>query len=71
MHSDCKPIARRRPIARLLTNEHQGLCFTECVHQLIFESVEWLVTAVTGELQRQLSDCCLTVVAGRRMRRLA
>ena len=52
-------------------NEHQGLLSIECAHQLIPELVVWLVTAVTDELRRQLSDCFPTVMAERLMRRLA
>ena len=52
-------------------NKHQGLWSTEYVHQLIPESVVWLVTAVTDELRRQLSDCFLSAVADRLTVRLA
>ena len=54
-------------------NKHQGLWSTECAHQLIPVSVEivWLVTAVTGELRLQLSDCFLSAMAERLTVRLA
>ena len=52
-------------------NEHQVLWSAECVHQLIPESVVWLVTAVTDELRRQLSGCFLIALAGMLMKRLA
>ena len=52
-------------------NEHQGLRCTGWVHQMIPESVEWLVIAVTGEPPQQRSDCYPIEVAGRQMRRLA
>ena len=34
-------------------NKHQSLFCIECEHQLIPESVVWLVTGVTGELPQQ------------------
>ena len=36
-------------------DKHKGLRSIECVHQLIPESVVWLVTTVTDELRRRLS----------------
>ena len=46
-------------------NEHQGLCCTECVHQLIPESVEGLVTAVTDERRLPQVDCFAVAVDGK------
>ena len=53
----------------LYHNKHQGLWTTVSVHQLMTESVEsefeWLVTAGTGEMLRQLMGCFLSATAER------
>ena len=48
-------------------NKHQGLWSTECVHQLIPESVKsvWLVTAVTDVRRMPQVDCSPIAMAGK------
>ena len=48
-------------------NRHQGLWSTDCVHQLIPESVEfvWLVTAVTDVRRMPPVDCLPNAMAGK------